>query len=90
VPEPDRIDVGYLPGDFNQSGMVSPEDLLHFRQFLSAGIHHNECADALYADIDRDGILREPQDLLRFRQMITGTPPATRSWTLMEMNSTQP
>jgi hypothetical protein len=32
----------------------------------------------------------EPQDLLRFRQLIAGTAPATRSWTLATLNAEQP
>jgi hypothetical protein len=90
VPEPDRIDIGALPGDVNQSGQVTPQDLINLRQFLIAGLFHNACADAWYFDIDRDGIMPEPQDLLRFRQMIAGAPPATRSWTLATMNAPQP
>jgi hypothetical protein len=34
----------------------------------------------LYFDIDRHGVIREPQDLLRFRRMLSGSGPATRSW----------
>ncbi len=90
VAEPDRVDIGRLPGDVNQDGLVSPQDLINLRQFLTAGSFHNECADLLYFDIDRDGVMPEPQDLLRFRQMISGTSPATRPWTLEQMGAEQP
>jgi hypothetical protein len=88
--EPDRIDVGRLPGDVNQDGIVSPQDLINLRQFLIAGSYHNDCDDLLYFDIDRDGVMPEPQDLLRFRQMLGGASPATRPWALASMNATQP
>lgn len=90
VAEPDRVDIGRLPGDINQDGIVSPQDLTDLRQFLTAGSFHNECDDLLYFDIDRDGVMPEPQDLIRFRQMISGASPATRAWTLEEMGSDQP
>ncbi len=90
TPEPDRIDLAFLPCDIDQDGLVEPQDLIRLRQFLTAGLYHNACADDLYFDIDRDAIMPEPQDLLRFRQMIAGTPPATRSWSLQTMNHPQP
>ncbi len=88
--EPDRVDLGFLPGNINQDPQVTPQDLIHLRQFLVAGSFHNDCADIWFFDIDRDGVMPEPQDLLRFRQMIAGTPPATRAWPLATMNSPQP
>jgi hypothetical protein len=90
VPEPDRIDIAFLPGDVNQDGQVTPQDLINLRQFLTNDAFHNDCADILYFDIDRDGVMPEPQDLLRFRQLISGTSPATRNWTLEAVNSVQP
>ncbi len=90
VPEPDRIDIAALPGDINQDFQVTPQDLINLRQFLTAGTFSNDCADILYFDIDRDGVMPEPQDLLRFRQMISGTSPATRNWTLESLNNVQP
>jgi hypothetical protein len=89
-PEPDRIDLAFLPGDVNQDKIVSPLDLINLRQFLSTGSFHNECADILYFDIDRDGVMPEPQDLLRFRQMLVGSAPATRPWSLEVLGSEQP
>lgn len=88
--EPDRIDIGCLPGDVNQDGIVSPLDLINLRQFLTSASFHNECDDLLYFDSDRDGVMPEPQDLLRFRQILTGASPATQSWALQEMNRPQP
>ena len=90
VAEPDRVDVGSLPGDVNQDGLVSPQDLINLRQFLIAGTYHNDCDDLLYFDIDRDGVMPEPQDLLRFRQLLGGASPATRPWVLAAMNANQP
>ncbi len=90
VPEPDRIDVGRLPADVNQDGEVSPLDLVNLRQFLLANSFHNACDDLLYFDLNRNGALGDPQDLIRFRQMISGTPPATQNWTGQMMNSPQP
>jgi len=90
IPEPDRIDVGRLPADVNQSGAVSPSDLVNLRQFLLADSFHNACNDLLYFDLNRNGMLRDPQDLIRFRQMISGTPPATQNWNGQMMNSPQP
>ena len=74
----------------NQDGQVTPLDLINLRQFLTAGSFHSECADEMYFDIDRDGVMPEPQDLLRFRQMLGGAAPATQAWTLAEMNAPQP
>ena len=90
VAEPDRVDIGFLPADVNQDGQVTPQDLINLRQFLTDAAYHNDCDDLLYFDIDRDGVMPEPQDLIRFRQMIAGTPPATRPWALETMNSPQP
>lgn len=87
--EPDRLDIAFLPGDVNQDGITSPQDLTNLRQYLTTGSFHNDCADLLYFDIDRDGVMPEPQDLLRFRQMLTGTHPATRTWMVAELNNPQ-
>jgi hypothetical protein len=73
--ELDRIDVGFLPGDVDQNGRVTPRDLIWLRQMLS-GIREPDKGNAGdYIDIDRDGVWPEPQDLLRFRQSIFGVPP---------------
>jgi len=88
--EPDRIDVGRLPGDINQDGIVSPVDLVNLRQFLRSNSFHNDCDDVLYFDLNRNGALGDPQDLIRFRQIRLGSAPATQRWALQEMNFTQP
>ena len=88
--EPDRLDIAFLPGDINQSAQVSLQDLINLRQFLTADSFHNDCGDLLYFDIDRDGLMPEPQDLIRFRQMSSGAEPATRNWTLAALNNPQP
>jgi len=88
--EPDRIDVGRLPGDINQDGIVSPVDLVNLRQFLRSNSFHNDCDDVLYFDLNRNGALGDPQDLIRFRQIRLGSAPATQRWALQEMNVPQP
>ncbi len=88
--EPDRIDIGRLPGDINQDGIVSPVDLVNLRQFLRANSFHNDCDDMLYFDLNRNGNLGDPQDLIRFRQIRQGSAPATQNWTGAVMNVPQP
>lgn len=90
VAEPDRIDIGFLPCDVDQNGVVEPAyDLLRARQiFLGKGdppVGHPE----IYVDVNRSGSI-EPLDLLRFRQLLVGTGPATQAWTGESMNATQP
>ncbi len=88
--EPDRIDIGRLPGDVNSDGQVSPLDLLKLRQFLSGGGGAPCANEGNYFDIDRDGVFPEPQDLIRFRQLLAGTGTATRPWAGVTMHSDQP
>ena len=90
VAEPDRLDIAFLPSDLNQDAQVTPRDLINLWQFLMRNSFHNACVDILYFDIDRDGVMPEPADSIRFKQMISGTPPATRNWTLAQLNSMQP
>lgn len=82
--EPDRVDVGFLPGDIDQNHAVQPVDLLRFRQFIagtctlcphitSGGLAGD------YFDIDRDGDI-DPGDLLRYRQLIFGSGGAMMPW----------
>lgn len=87
--EPDRIDVGFLPGDIDQNGSVQPLDLLRYRQVLS-GVFGNPCLDdEAYGDTDRSGTIT-PLDLLRFRQLLAGTAPATQAWSGRTMNNARP
>lgn len=94
--EPDRLDIAFLPGDIDQSGMVTPIDLLRMRQYIaqeldggicSACPHHvNGGLAGDYFDTDRDRDV-DPVDLLRYRQLLAGTGGATRVWggaTLLE------
>ncbi len=88
--EPDRVDVGFLPGDVDQSGNVSPFDLLAFRQIINGVFHHLPGVDTDYIDTDRDGS-STPFDLLVYRQLINGvSPPATEAWATQSMNNPQP
>ena len=90
VPEPDRIDIAFLPGDMNQDGQVASQDLIDLRDYLTADSFHNACDDGLYFDTDRDGVYPEPQDLIRFRQSLSGEAPATGSWDGASVNNVQP
>ncbi len=77
--EPDRIDIGFLPCDVDQSGTVQALDLLRFRQ-MSNGVFENPLGvDEDYIDIDRNGS-NQPLDLLRFRQLFLGSGNATQAW----------
>ncbi len=88
--EPDRIDIGFLPGDINQSGNVNPVDLFQFRQIVNDIATLDQGTKEDFADMDRDGDV-DPQDLFRLRQMINGvTPPATQPWANATMNNTRP
>ncbi|NOT02096.1 MAG: hypothetical protein HOP29_15900 [Phycisphaerales bacterium] len=88
--QPDRIDIGLLPGDVNQDGHVQPVDLINFRQYFAGG-YHNACGDDVeYFDINHNGVVREPADLIRIRQILAGTPPATRTWLGRSMNHPRP
>ncbi len=78
--EPDRIDIGYLPGDVSQDGRIQPIDLLRLRQILT-GVMGDPDQGTLedIGDIDRNGSI-QALDLLRFRQLFFGSGNATRAW----------
>lgn len=97
VSEPDRIDLGALPGDINQDGEVEPLDLIRYRQFIEDACSKNPkqtCPDCggehFYFDIDRNDDFPLPADFLRLRQIFLGAPPATREWILEHLNCSQP
>ncbi len=81
--EPDRIDVGFLPGDVDQDGKTGPFDVLRFRTIINAPENIDSGAGGFtgtnFADMNRNGII-EPNDVLTLRQLIRGVMPATRSW----------
>lgn len=82
VSEPDRLDIGVLPCDIDQSGLVGPVDFLRFRQFLfnTCGSACPSCdSSTFYYDMDRDGLINA-LDVLRFRQWVFGTGAAARPW----------
>ena len=78
--EPDRIDIGFLPGDVDQSGEVGPLDLFTFRTVIGTATTAGDQQALLeLADIDRNGAL-QPMDLFRYRQLVQGVSPATQAW----------
>ncbi len=90
--EDDRIDIGFLPADVDQSGVVLPLDLFRFRQLVNGVVTPDVGAIELFVDTDRNGAV-SPLDLFRFRQLIGGTGSATRAWSEAPNNtmlSTQP
>lgn len=87
--EPDRIDIAFLPGDVDQSGVVSPLDLFAFRQQINGIQTPDQGSNTDFLDIDRNGEI-SPLDLLRFRQLINGISPATQSWNGESLNSPRP
>ncbi len=87
--EPDRVDIGFLPGDVDQDGGVGPFDLLRFRQLVNDVVNPDRGVEIDYVDINRDGAL-SPFDLLAFRQLINGVNPATRAWSGESMNNARP
>ncbi len=90
IDEPDRIDIGYLPTDADQSGSVTPFDLLAFRQIVNDVTTPDAGIGLDYTDTDRSGD-STPFDLLAFRQLINGvSPPATQAWNGASMNNARP
>ncbi len=87
--EPDRVDVAFLPADVDQSGDVSPFDLLAFRQVVNDLSNPTQGTEADYVDTDRDDTVA-PFDLLAFRQLINGAAPATRVWAGESLSSMRP
>lgn len=69
--EPDRVDIGFLPGDVDQSGDIGPIDLFVFRQIVNEVFEPTQGIPTDYADSDRDGNIT-PLDLFRYRQLING------------------
>ena len=84
VDEPDRVDIGFLPGDIDQDGRMVPLDLIRFRGML-AGTYQHPAGDAAdYADTNRDDVV-DSSDLVRFRQLIDGTGSASRCWATVSL-----
>ncbi len=69
--EPDRVDIGFLPGDIDQSGSVEPLDLFVYRQIVNESFEPTQGIATDYADTNRDGEIT-PLDLFRYRQLING------------------
>lgn len=87
--EPDRIDLGFLPGDTNQDRVVSPTDLLYWRQLINGVVEPWFGTLEDFLDTNRDGRV-QPLDLIRFRQILAGACPAVQVWSGEKMNSSQP
>jgi subtilisin family serine protease len=67
--EPDRVDVGVLPGDVDHNGVVQPADLLHLRR-LSTDQASSPCLfPYMSADFERDGDM-DSTDLSHFKYAI--------------------
>ncbi len=87
--EPDRIDIGFLPGDIDQNGVVGPVDVLRYRQILNELVAPEQGVLTDYLDMGRDGFV-DPFDVLIFRQLINGTVPATQPWAGATLNNSRP
>ncbi len=88
VNETDRVDIGFLPCDVNQSSDVSPFDLLRFRQIVNEVFV--PCEPVLHLIDMNHNLNTDPFDLLVFRQLVQGIGPATKVWNGESMNNTQP
>ncbi len=53
--EPDRVDIGFLPANVDQNGVVGPFDLLRFRQMVTGIFEPPSGTIVDLADTDRDG-----------------------------------
>jgi dockerin type I repeat protein len=73
------VRVGFLPGDVDQNGMVSPFDLLRLRVIVNGEFEPERGSLLDFADLNRSGTLT-PTDVLALRQLIVGVSPATQAW----------
>ncbi len=89
VDESDRVDIAFLPADVDQSGGVTPFDLLQFRQLVNGVVPPPAGVVEDFADIDRSGSV-QPFDLLAFRQLINGVSPATQPWSGAMLDAPRP
>lgn len=91
--EPDSVDIGFLPGDINQSGNSSPVDIIRAKQKIlgtCSGSGCPECSGLLSGyDIDRRGSF-SPLDLIRLKQLFLDAGNSTRIWNGQRMNNPQP
>ncbi|MCH7491500.1 MAG: hypothetical protein IID05_12505, partial [Gemmatimonadetes bacterium] len=89
IDEGDRVDIGALPDDVTQDGLVQPVDLTRWQQYYNGQTQPPKGEIALYIDTDRSGEI-QPLDLLRFIQLFNGNGFATRVWLGEQMNNTRP
>lgn len=73
------VQYGFLPCDINQDGMVTPSDMIRFRQYYAGTVPPPPAGLAPFMDLDRNQFV-QPADLIRLRQLLSGTAPATRPW----------
>lgn len=89
VNEDDRVDIGFLPCDIDQSGGISPIDLFLFRQYVNGVATPDIGLVNDFVDTDRSGAI-SPLDLFLYRQLISGNGPATQEWGSATMNNERP
>ena len=89
IDEGDRVDIGALPDDVTQNGLVQPVDLTRWQQYYNGQTQPPKGEIVLYIDTDRSGEI-QPLDLLRFIQLFNGNGFATRVWLGEQMNNTRP
>ncbi len=87
--EGDRVDIGFLPCDVDQSGVVSPIDLFVFRQLINGVVTPQIGLVNDFIDTDRNNTV-SPLDLFLYRQLISGSGPATQAWAGAEMKNERP
>lgn len=93
IDEPDRIDIGCLPGDVNQSGNTSPFDLIRAKQKILGTCSPSGCpecsGEVAGYDISRNGSF-SVLDLLRLKQLFLNSGNSTRQWNGQQMNHPRP
>lgn len=89
VNEPDRVDIGFLPGDVDQDGVVAPLDALRWRQAQGGSWSPPGGVVADHIDTDRSGSIT-PVDFLRYRQLLFGTGSASQPWAGAAMSNPRP
>lgn len=89
VDEPDRVDLGHVSCDTDQSGNASPLDLFRFRQFVNTpDMQPSQGVREDYLDMNRDSAIT-PIDLYRFRQLKAGVQ-TTQPWSGAQLHNSRP
>ncbi len=79
IPVAMNVSVGFLPGDVNQDGLVSAEDMTLLRKYLDGSTAPRVGSLEHFADVNCDGVAN-PFDLIAQRRILDGIAPATRAW----------